>query len=228
MLTEERSEKMWENQPCRHPSQWRRQRRRCFRCWSSNFPAARGADHGEAAVSLQPVEIDGYAEIQLQPIEETHPGAGGCPSEAVARWEAHPGKTCGSMERGTHTGAGVLAGLVTLWGKPAVSSWGTKSCWRDLFWSSLQWETADCGKTPCWKKLWSSHAGAREGLLFLRWNNRRNNVWGTDHNPHFSVPLCHWQGEGKESAIKLGLGRREEWEEGVFKISFTSLILLWS
>ncbi|RMC15877.1 hypothetical protein DUI87_08082 [Hirundo rustica rustica] len=62
------------------------------------------------------MEIHEYAETHLQPMEETHTGAGGCPRVAVTLWETHPGKICGSMERGAHTGAGLLAGLVTLWG----------------------------------------------------------------------------------------------------------------
>jgi len=33
--------------------------------------------------------------------------------------EQAPGRTCGPVERGTHTGAGLLAGLVTPWGTHA-------------------------------------------------------------------------------------------------------------
>lgn len=81
--------------------------------------AARGADHAEAAVPLQPMEIHGGAEIHLQPTEE--------PTleyvdVAAQRWlqphgkstlEQGPGRTCGPMERVAHTRAGFLAGFVT-------------------------------------------------------------------------------------------------------------------
>lgn len=39
---------------------------------------AHGADHGKAAVFLQPIERHGHAEIHLQPMEEPHTRTGGC------------------------------------------------------------------------------------------------------------------------------------------------------
>ena len=52
--------------------------------------------------------------------------------EAVAHGkpmpEQVPGTTCGSVERGAHAGAGLLAGLVTLWGTPCWSSLVLKVC----------------------------------------------------------------------------------------------------
>lgn len=54
--------------------------------WDS--PKARGAAHGEAAVLLQPTEDHMDAEINLQPVKETHTRAGGCPKEAVTLWGA--------------------------------------------------------------------------------------------------------------------------------------------
>ena len=67
---------------------------------------------------LQPLEVHGGADLHLQPMEETHAGAGGCLKEAVTPWEAHAGAgswqdlwPCG--ESGGPTGAGFLAGVVT-------------------------------------------------------------------------------------------------------------------
>lgn len=56
------------------------QGRRKRRCRGRDSPAA----HGEAAVSLQPLEVHGGAEIHLQPPQVTHDGAGGCLKEVGA------------------------------------------------------------------------------------------------------------------------------------------------
>ncbi|GAB0187278.1 hypothetical protein GRJ2_001193100 [Grus japonensis] len=68
------------------------------------------------AVPLQPMEVNSGADIHGGPRAR----AGGCQKEAVTPWqpalEQAPGRTCDPMERGAHTGAGLLAGLVTLWG----------------------------------------------------------------------------------------------------------------
>ncbi|KAF4792109.1 hypothetical protein TURU_123504 [Turdus rufiventris] len=58
---------------------------------------------------------------------------GGCEKHML---EQTPGRSCqekGTMERGAHAGAGLLAGLVTLWGthKGAGCSWGTAHCGKD-------------------------------------------------------------------------------------------------
>ncbi|RMC09663.1 hypothetical protein DUI87_13449 [Hirundo rustica rustica] len=53
-------------------------------------------DHGEAAVSLQPWEVNGGAEIHLQLVEETHTGAGRCLKESVSLCEACAG--AGSLQ----------------------------------------------------------------------------------------------------------------------------------
>lgn len=72
--------------------------------------------------------------------------------------------------------------------------------------------------------LWEGpHSGARrEGLLSL--GSWRNNVWGTDHNPHSLFP-CAIGGEEVE------LGRRGWWWKGHLRSHFTSCyhapILLW-
>ncbi|GAB0204530.1 acid sphingomyelinase-like phosphodiesterase 3b [Grus japonensis] len=56
------------------------------------------------AVPLQPMEVHSGADIHLQPVEDPTP-------EQVET----PEGACGPMERGAHAGAGLLAGLVTLW-----------------------------------------------------------------------------------------------------------------
>ncbi|GAB0186311.1 hypothetical protein GRJ2_001096400 [Grus japonensis] len=75
------------------------------------------------AVSMQSMEDDDGAEIPPAAHGVPHAGAGGCPKEAVAHGkptlEQAPGRTCGPMERGAHTRAGLLAGLVTPWGTHA-------------------------------------------------------------------------------------------------------------
>jgi len=58
------------------------------------------------AVALQPMKVHGGADIHLQPVENPTP-------------EQVPGRTCGLMERGAQARAGLLAGLVTLWGTHA-------------------------------------------------------------------------------------------------------------
>ena len=65
-----------------------------------------------------------------------HAGADGCPKETVTpgkpTLEQAPGRTCGPMERGAHAGAGLLAGLVTLW-EPTLEQF-VKNCslWEGL------------------------------------------------------------------------------------------------
>lgn len=74
------------------------------------YPAC-SADHGEAAVPLEPMLIHREVEIHLQPLEDTHTRAGGC------LWKAHtgagPGRICDPVERGAHTGTDLVARLVS-------------------------------------------------------------------------------------------------------------------
>ncbi|KAJ7400493.1 hypothetical protein BTVI_105044 [Pitangus sulphuratus] len=73
-----------------------------------------------AKIPLQHMEDCGDADIHLQPMEETHARAGGCPGEGCepvgntycSRLLA---VTCRPMQRGVHVGAGFLVGLVTWW-----------------------------------------------------------------------------------------------------------------
>jgi len=44
---------------------------------------------------------------------------GGCDPMGSPALEQAPGRTCRPVERGAHAGAGLLAGLLTLWGTHA-------------------------------------------------------------------------------------------------------------
>ncbi|GAB0190267.1 AN1-type zinc finger protein 5-like [Grus japonensis] len=70
------------------------------------------------AVPLQPIEDDGGADIHLQPmedpmLEQVDTPKGGCDPVGNPCWSK---LLAGPVERGAHTGAGLLAGLVTPWG----------------------------------------------------------------------------------------------------------------
>ena len=110
------------------------------------------------AVPLHPMEVNGGADIHLQPVEDPMLEEGDVPQRRL--WprgkptlEQAAGKTCGPMERGAHAGA--------------VCSWRTAPCGRDPRWSSL-WRTAARGKDSRWRSSWRSlpwegpHTGAGE------------------------------------------------------------------
>ncbi|GAB0208359.1 AN1-type zinc finger protein 5-like [Grus japonensis] len=85
------------------------------------------------AVLLQPMEVNGGADIHLQPVEDptleqVDAPKGGCDPHGKLALEQAPGRTCGPMERGAHAGAGLLAGLVTPWGTQHWSSLFLKDC----------------------------------------------------------------------------------------------------
>ena len=82
------------------------------------FPAACGAEHGEAAESLQSMEDHRDAEIHPQPVQETSAKTGGFPNEDCEPMGAHAvvGSWKGPedlVERGAHARGGFL---VRLWG----------------------------------------------------------------------------------------------------------------
>ncbi|KAJ7407644.1 hypothetical protein WISP_125526 [Willisornis vidua] len=90
-------------------------------------------------VILKPMEVHGEAETHLQPMEGHHAGASGCPKEGYdpmrsLHWNRLLAGTCRLMERRIHTGAGLVAGLVTLWGTHtgAACSWRTATCVKGL------------------------------------------------------------------------------------------------
>ncbi|XP_059699281.1 uncharacterized protein LOC132325715 [Haemorhous mexicanus] len=105
------------------PSSVRKEGSRCYRLWSRGSPAAPGADHGEAAVPLQPKEVPGETDPPAAP-GGTHTRAGGCLQEPVAPlgacagadawqdWEAREEPHCNRFAAGFVT----LQGTYTLTG----------------------------------------------------------------------------------------------------------------
>lgn len=61
---------MWKEKLREHQGQWRQRWRRCSRHQSQDSPAPRGENHGEAAASLQSMEVSRSSEIHLNPKEE--------------------------------------------------------------------------------------------------------------------------------------------------------------
>ncbi|PKU36564.1 hypothetical protein llap_13132 [Limosa lapponica baueri] len=72
------------------------------------------------AVPLQPMEVHGGADIHLQPMEDpmqeqVDVSEGGCDPKRSLCWSRLLAGPVDSWRR-AHAGAGLLAGLVTLWG----------------------------------------------------------------------------------------------------------------
>ncbi|KAJ7404827.1 hypothetical protein BTVI_70982 [Pitangus sulphuratus] len=92
-------------------------------------------------VSLQPMEINGRADIPMQPMEDPTLEQVDVPERGCDPWEARPGavswQDLWTMERGAHAGAVLLAGLVTL-------------CVCDPCWSRLFLKDCTLWKGPCW------------------------------------------------------------------------------
>ena len=102
--------------------------------------------------------------------------------------EQAPARTCGRVERGAPTRAGLLAGLVTLWGTHAgaACSWGTAPCGRDPRWGSL-WRTVGRGRDPT----------LEQGKGVRRKEQKRQHVMNWPQ-PAFHVPLHCLGGGGRE------------------------------
>jgi len=84
-------------------------------------PGVRGEDHGEAGCRAAEHGVPQQSRYPPAVQGRPHTGAGGCVCRRLCphgkpTLEQAPGKTCGSVERGAHAGAGLLAGLVTPWG----------------------------------------------------------------------------------------------------------------
>jgi len=119
--SKERSETMWEKQLCRHLGRWRRGGGGAPGAGAGIFPLQlMKMTMMRQAVPLQPMKVHSGADIHLPPVEDPTPDQGNAQrrlwpcGEPVL--EQAPGRTYGPMGRGAHTGAGLLAGLVTLWG----------------------------------------------------------------------------------------------------------------
>lgn len=80
-----------------------------------------------------------------------------------------PGRACGCVERGTHTGAGLLARLMTPWkthvGMPFFCSWRKAPFGKDH--TSAVKNCALCRKNPCWEKFSPSVKKKKGGGEFL-------------------------------------------------------------
>lgn len=160
-------------------------------------------------------------------MEETHGRAGGCTYRLWPHGKLALEQVWGCRERGSHAGAGLLAGLVILWGTDtgAACSWRSAPCGRRLCCCSSG-RTAAHGKNPVAEfngglspmggtPYWSM--GSVWG--FSPWGGRSNrvNVWWTKRSPHSLL-----EGEGRESGVKLSWGRTERWEGSVVRFGFIS------
>jgi len=224
------SQKMWKKQLCRHQGQWRRKGRRCSRRWSRDSPAAHGEDHGEAV--CPPAACGGPWWSRDSPADY-----GGPTSEQVDA----PEGGCGPVE--SPRWSRLLPGPVDLWReKPRLE----QVCWQDL-WprggpklkhsvpeglhpmgmtragavheelqpvgrthvGEFRGELSPVGRTPSSGRVWGRRSS-------------RDNMWWTDFNPH-STSSCTAGGEEVENwGVKLRLGRREGWGEGVLRFGFIS------
>ncbi|KAJ7407660.1 hypothetical protein BTVI_62499 [Pitangus sulphuratus] len=177
------------------------------------------------AVPLQPMEVQSGAEIHLQILEDPMPKQldaqrNLCPHGKPALEQA-PGSICGPMERGAHTEAGLLAGLVTLWGatleQPIPDGlYPTGRIYAGAICEELQpvgstgfftvgevhGGLPPMGGTPRW-----SREAYEESFLLRRKEKQRLHVMNWSQPP-FPVPLHHWGEEGEKSGVKLSLGRR--------------------
>lgn len=199
------------------------------------------------AVFLQTTEVNGGADIHLQPMED--------PTleqvDAQKRLWLHgkptleqiPSRTYGSMERQTHSGASFLARFVSPSGihSGVVSSSRTVPDGKDTCWSSSikncsPWEGSTLEKLHQEYLLWKeSHAGAGRvwGVLPLR---RKWQKWCDDLTPLLANVLFRRRRQRKvrsnvECREKRGVGRRSFKILGYFLISLcwfeSSLISPW-
>jgi len=179
--------------------------------WSRSLPVAHGRDP-------MPEQVDAWRKLW---------------PHGKPMLEQVPARTCRPVERGAHAKAGLLAGLVTPRGTHAGAT--------------CSWRTAPHGKGPTlghfvkscspWEGLtlekfvknclpWEApHAGAREKCKESSpWGEQssRDNMWWTDWHPHSPSPWAAWREGRRETGVKLSLGRREGWGEGVWRSGFIS------
>ncbi|GAB0186393.1 EH domain-containing protein 4 [Grus japonensis] len=183
------------------------------------------------AVPLQPMEVDGGADIHAGACGGPHAGAGGCPKEAVTLWEAH-------------TGAGSWQDLWTHGEKsPCWSRFAGRTCdpmgdrsWRNLVlkdctpWKGpmLEQFAKNCGKDSGWRSLWRTVSCERDPMLEQGKSvmspppEEEGAAETTDHNPHSLSPCATGGEEVEKLGVKLSPGRREGWGEGVLRFYFIS------
>jgi len=86
-----------------------------------SFFAACGQDHGEAGCPPAAHRGPWWSRYPPRSVEDPTPEQvdapeGGCDPMGSLVLEQAPARTCGPMDGGAYTGAGLLAGLVTPWG----------------------------------------------------------------------------------------------------------------
>jgi len=146
--------------------------RTCLKCWSRKPSlAAHDEDHGEAGCSAAVHGGPWWRRSPPVPVEGTPCWSRGMPEGSYDPMgspvrEQGPARTCRSMERGTHAKAGLLAGLVTLWGTHAEAafSWRTAPRGKDPHWGSLS-RAAARGKDSRWRRLWRTVCFGRDPML---------------------------------------------------------------
>ena len=144
------------------------------------------------------------------------------------------GRTCGSVERVAHAGAGLLAGLVTPWGGPCWNTLILKDCtpWKgpmlvQIVKNCSTWEELTLEKfmEDCLPSERSDAGAEEEREKSSPWGGRsnRDNVWWTDRNPPLPIPLQHLRGRRQRKLwVNLSSGRREGWAQGVLRFGFVS------
>jgi len=130
-------------------------------------------------------------------------------------WWPHGGPTLEqSVPEGLHPVGRTHVGVVREELHPVGRAHMEKSVENCLPWEGPHTGTgAECEESSPW--------GERSG---------RDNVWSTDHNLHSPSPCTTWGGEEVgNSGVKLSLGRREGWGEGVWRFAFISYYptLIW-
>ena len=149
------------------------------------------------AVPLQPMEVYGGADVHLQPREDP------MPEQVDARrrlWphgaptlELAPGRSCGPVERGAHTGAGLLAGLVTPWGTHARAVHEELHPAGRTHAGAVRGGLSPVGGTPRWSR------GRVWGVLPLRRKERQRQCVMNWPQPPFPVALRHSRRGGREN-----------------------------
>jgi len=114
-------------------------------------------------VPLQSMEVHSEADIHLQPMEDCDP-EGSCDPVGSPTLKQAPAKTCRPVERGAHTGAGLLAGLVTLWG-PMLEQPVPEGLHPVGRTHAGAVELAACGKHSHWRSLWRTVSRERDLTL---------------------------------------------------------------
>lgn len=190
----------------RHQGQWRGRGRRCSRHQHRDSPAAQEEDHGEAFVTLQPMDIQGGTEINLQSAEEPM-------QEQVTLWEAHAGggswQTGGAMED-PHWNSLFLMDCTT---------WKGSSHGREQFKKGCRlWEGLTLEKFVDDSPLLQQVKSVQSPLPYEERATETTRDGCTDWSYHSQSSYAAAGEKVENSGVKLTPGRREEWMRSAFKI----------